>query len=150
MQCPYCGNVKDKVVNSRLCQNGESVRRRRECLSCRRRFTTFEVIEKIPLMVIKRDGKRETFDPQKILNGILKACEKRPVALQDIEKIVDFVEKTLYNEMDKEVSSLKIGEMILKRLRDLDEVAYVRFASVYRQFRDVSEFSDELKALLRK
>jgi len=150
MQCPYCGNVKDKVVNSRLCQNGESVRRRRECLSCRRRFTTFEVIEKIPLMVIKRDGKRETFDPQKILNGILKACEKRPVALQDIEKIVDFVEKTLYNEMDKEVSSLKIGEMILKRLKDLDEVAYVRFASVYRQFRDVSEFSDELKALLRK
>ncbi len=150
MQCPYCGNVKDKVVNSRLCQNGESVRRRRECLSCRRRFTTFEVIEKIPLMVIKRDGKRETFDPQKILNGILKACEKRPVALQDIEKIVDFVEKTLYNEMDKEVSSLKIGEMILKRLRDLDEIAYVRFASVYRQFRDVSEFSDELKALLRK
>jgi len=101
-------------------------------------------------MVIKRDGKRETFDPQKILNGILKACEKRPVALQDIEKIVDFVEKTLYNEMDKEVSSLKIGEMILKRLRDLDEIAYVRFASVYRQFRDVSEFSDELKALLRK
>ena len=150
MQCPYCGNVKDKVVNSRLCQNGESVRRRRECLSCRRRFTTFEVIEKIPLMVIKRDGKRESFDPQKILNGILKACEKRPVALQDIEKIVDFVEKTLYNEMDKEVSSLKIGEMILKRLKDLDEVAYVRFASVYRQFRDVSEFSDELKALLRK
>ena len=150
MQCPYCGNVKDKVVNSRLCQNGESVRRRRECLSCRRRFTTFEVIEKIPLMVIKRDGKRETFDPQKILTGILKACEKRPVALQDIEKIVDFVEKTLYNDMDKEVSSLKIGEMILKRLRDLDEVAYVRFASVYRQFRDVSEFSDELKALLRK
>ena len=150
MQCPYCGNVKDKVVNSRLCQNGESVRRRRECLSCRRRFTTFEVIEKIPLMVIKRDGKRETFDPQKILNGILKACEKRPVALQDIEKIVDFVEKTLYNEMDKEVSSPKIGEMILKRLKDLDEVAYVRFASVYRQFRDVSEFSDELKALLKK
>ena len=150
MQCPYCGNVKDKVVNSRLCQNGESVRRRRECLSCRRRFTTFEVIEKIPLMVIKRDGKRETFDPQKILTGILKACEKRPVALQDIEKIVDFVEKTLYNDMDKEVSSLKIGEMILKRLKDLDEVAYVRFASVYRQFRDVSEFSDELKALLRK
>ena len=150
MQCPYCGNVKDKVVNSRLCQNGESVRRRRECLSCRRRFTTFEVIEKIPLMVIKRDGKRETFDPQKILNGILKACEKRPVALQDIEKIVSFVEKTLYNEMDKEVSSLKIGEMILKRLKDLDHVAYVRFASVYRQFRDVSEFSDELKALLRK
>ncbi len=150
MQCPYCGNVKDKVVNSRLCQNAESVRRRRECLSCRRRFTTFEVIEKIPLMVIKRDGKREAFDPQKILNGILKACEKRPVALQDIEKIVDFVEKTLYNEMDKEVSSLKIGEMVLKRLKDLDEVAYVRFASVYRQFRDVSEFSDELKALLRK
>ena len=150
MQCPYCGNVKDKVVNSRLCQNGESVRRRRECLSCRRRFTTFEVIEKIPLMVIKRDGKRETFDPQKILNGILKACEKRPVALQDMEKIVNFVEKTLYNEMDKEVSSLKIGEMILKRLKDLDHVAYVRFASVYRQFRDVSEFSDELKALLKR
>jgi transcriptional repressor NrdR len=150
MQCPYCGNVKDKVVNSRLCQNGESVRRRRECLSCHRRFTTFEVIEKIPLMVIKRDGKREAFDGQKILNGILKACEKRPVALQDIEKIVNFVEKTLYNEMEKEVSSLKIGEMVLKRLKDLDEVAYVRFASVYRQFRDVSEFSDELKALLRK
>lgn len=150
MQCPYCGNVKDKVVNSRLCQNGESVRRRRECLSCRRRFTTFEVIEKIPLMVIKRDGKREAFDPQKILNGIIKACEKRPVALQDVERIVSFVEKTLYNEMEKEVSSLRIGEMVLKRLKDLDEVAYVRFASVYRQFRDVSEFSDELKALLRK
>lgn len=149
MLCPFCSHVESKVVNSRQSPKGDSIRRRRECLKCGHRFTTFEVVEKVPIMVIKRDGRREAFDRQKLAGGILRSCEKRPVTLEEVERIVQFVEKTLYNNMEKEVSSLKIGEMVLKKLRELDEVAYVRFASVYRQFRDVSEFSHEVKVLLQ-
>lgn len=150
MICPYCGHRGSKVVNSRLSQNGEAVRRRRECDNCKRRFTTFEMVEKIPLMVIKRDGGRERFDRRKIITGMVKACEKRPVSMEQIEHLAAEVEKTLYNQMDREVSSLKIGELVLERLRGLDEIAYVRFASVYHQFKDVNEFSDEIKAILRE
>lgn len=149
MLCPFCTHVESKVVNSRQSPKGDSIRRRRECLKCGHRFTTFEMVEKVPIMVIKRDGRREAFDRQKLAGGILRSCEKRPVTLEEVERIVQFVEKTLYNNMEKEVSSLKIGEMVLKKLRELDEVAYVRFASVYRQFRDVSEFSHEVKVLLQ-
>ena len=149
MLCPFCGHLESKVVNSRQSPRGDSIRRRRECLKCSHRFTTFEVVEKVPIMVIKRDGRREAFDRQKIAGGIIRSCEKRPVTLEEVERVVQFVEKTLYNNMEKEVSSLKIGEMVLKKLREMDEVAYVRFASVYRQFRDVSEFSHEVKVLLQ-
>jgi transcriptional repressor NrdR len=149
MLCPFCAHIESKVVNSRQSAKGDAIRRRRECLKCGHRFTTFEVIEKVPIIVIKRDGKREVFDRQKVTAGILRACEKRPVTLEEVERIVQFVEKTLYNNMEKEVSSLKIGEMVLKKLRELDEVAYVRFASVYRQFRDVSEFNHEVKVLMQ-
>lgn len=149
MLCPFCAHMESKVVNSRQSAKGDAIRRRRECLKCGHRFTTFEVIEKVPIIVIKRDGKREVFDRQKVTGGVLRACEKRPVTLEEVERIVQFVEKTLYNNMEKEVSSLKIGEMVLKKLREVDEVAYVRFASVYRQFRDVSEFNHEVKVLLQ-
>ncbi|MCX7718183.1 MAG: transcriptional regulator NrdR [Candidatus Sumerlaeaceae bacterium] len=147
MLCPFCGHTESKVVNSRQSQKGDSIRRRRECLKCGHRFTTFEVVEKLPVMVIKRDGRREVFDRQKVLNGITRACEKRPVSMEEVERIVQFVEKALYNSMEREISSLRIGEMVLKKLREVDEVAYVRFASVYRQFRDVSEFSHEVRVL---
>ena len=147
MLCPFCAHTESKVVNSRQSPKGESIRRRRECLKCGHRFTTFEIIEKMPLVVVKRDGRREAFDRQKLVNGVLRAVEKRPVTIEQVERIVQFVEKTLYNSMEKEISSLKIGEMLLKKLREVDEVAYVRFASVYRQFRDVSEFSHEVKVL---
>jgi transcriptional repressor NrdR len=149
MLCPFCAHVESKVVNSRQSPKGDTIRRRRECLQCGHRFTTFEIVEKTPIVVIKRDGKREAFDRQKITTGVLRACEKRPVTLEQVERVVQFVEKTLYNNMEKEVSSLKIGEMVLKKLKELDEVAYVRFASVYRQFRDVSEFNHEVKVLLQ-
>jgi transcriptional repressor NrdR len=147
MLCPFCGHTESKVVNSRQNQKGDSIRRRRECLKCGHRFTTFEVIEKLPVMVIKRDGRREVFDRQKVINGVTRACEKRPVSTEEIERIVQHVEKMLYNSMEREISSLRIGEMVLKKLREVDEVAYVRFASVYRQFRDVSEFSHEVRVL---
>lgn len=150
MRCPYCRTSKTKVVNSRVGPQGDVVRRRRQCLQCHRRFTTFEMVEKIPLVVIKQDGRREAFDRQKIINGIVKACEKRKVNVEQIEELVADVEKEIYNQMEREVSSKQIGEMVLTRLRDLDEVAYVRFASVYRNFRDVSEFTQELQALLKK
>ncbi len=149
MLCPFCGHLESKVVNSRQNPRGDAIRRRRECLECAHRFTTFEMIEKTPIVVVKRDGKRAGFDREKIIKGILHACEKRPVTLDQVERIVQTVEKDLYNNMEKEVSSLKIGELILKELRGLDEVAYVRFASVYRQFRDVSEFNQELKVLMQ-
>lgn len=149
MLCPFCSHLESKVVNSRQSPKGESIRRRRECLKCGHRFTTFEMVEKVPIMVIKRDGRREAFDRQKMAGGIIRACEKRPVTLEEVEKVVLFVEKSLHNNMEKEVSSLKIGEIVLKKLREIDEVAYVRFASVYRQFRDISEFSHEVKVLLQ-
>ena len=150
MICPYCGSDKNKVVNSRSSRGGASIRRRRECHDCDRRFTTHEMIEDIPLYVIKKDGAREEFDRQKIIKGMMRACEKRNIPLERIEEIVNNIEKSLYNEMSREVHSKKIGEMILKRLRELDEVAYVRFASVYREFRDISEFSEEVRDLLDK
>lgn len=149
MLCPFCGHLESKVVNSRQNPRGDAIRRRRECLQCAHRFTTFEMIEKTPIVVVKRDGKREAFDREKIIKGVLRACEKRPVTVDEVERIVQTVEKNLYNNMEKEVSSLKIGEMVLKQLRGLDEVAYVRFASVYRQFRDISEFNHELKVLMQ-
>lgn len=149
MLCPFCGHLESKVVNSRQNPRGDAIRRRRECLECAHRFTTFEMIEKTPVMVVKRDGKRETFDREKVIKGVLRACEKRPVTIDDVEMVVQNVEKTMHNNMEKEVSSLKIGEMVLKQLRAVDEVAYVRFASVYRQFRDVNEFSQELRDLMK-
>jgi transcriptional repressor NrdR len=150
MICPFCGSDKNKVVNSRSSRGGASIRRRRECQECLRRFTTHEMIEDIPLYVIKKDGSREEFDRQKIIKGMMRACEKRNIPFERIEELAGNIEKSLYNEMSKEVHSKKIGEMILKRLKELDEVAYVRFASVYREFRDISEFSEEVRELLNK
>ncbi|MBI1784838.1 transcriptional repressor NrdR [Candidatus Sumerlaeota bacterium] len=150
MKCPFCGSLDNHVINSRLTSDETSIRRRRECDKCNERFTTFEYVEKTPLFVVKRDGSRQAFDREKIINGLLRACEKRPVSLEKIQSIVAEIEKELQGEIEKEVSSLRIGEMILNRLRGLDEVAYVRFASVYRQFRDVGEFSEEVQGLLRK
>lgn len=150
MKCPFCGKLDNKVVNSRLTTDESSIRRRRECIECGGRFTTYETVERTPILVVKRDGKRVPFDRQKLIKGLLRACEKRPVGADRIEELVSGVEKELQNQMEGEVSSLRIGEMVLSRLRELDEVAYVRFASVYRQFRDISEFSEEIQGLLRK
>lgn len=149
MKCPYCGSLNNRVINSRLTTDESSIRRRRECEDCRERFTTFEYVEKTPLILVKRDGTRQTFNREKILQGLLRACEKRPVAYDRLETMVSEIERELEAGAEKEVSSLRIGEMILQRLRSIDEVAYVRFASVYRQFRDVSEFSEEVQGLLR-
>lgn len=150
MKCPFCAHPDDRVVDSRTIKDGELIRRRRECLSCTKRFTTYERIEEIPLMVAKKDGRREPFDRSKIVIGILKACEKRPVSIEQIEDLVDRIEKSINSSMEKEVSSEKIGAMVMEELRNLDEVAYVRFASVYRQFRDIDEFMDVLKTLYRE
>jgi len=150
MLCPFCNSQRDKVVNSRPSPSGDSIRRRRECLDCSKRFTTVEMIEKVPVMVVKREGRREPFDRQKIINGVLRACEKRKVPLEEIEKVASYVERTIQNKMDKEVQAKEIGELILNRLKGMDEVAYVRFASVYRDFRDVSEFNAEVQELLKK
>jgi len=150
MRCPQCGHLDSRVVNSRASQKGSAIRRRRECLQCGGRFTTFEYVEKMPIQVIKRDGTREQFDPQKIVKGLLKACEKRGVSLSTLERIAEDVERTLQNSMEQEVASKRIGELVLEQLRQIDQVAYVRFASVYRDFRDVSEFSQEVQALLQQ
>jgi len=147
MKCPFCGQIKDKVINSRLAEDGKRIRRRRECQNCKKRFTTFEEIDSIPIVVIKRDKRREIFDKQKILNGLLRACVKRNIPLEKLETIADAVERAIENLMDREIKSTTIGEMILKRLKNIDEVAYVRFASVYRSFSDITEFMDELKTL---
>ncbi len=148
MHCPFCNYHETKVVDSRPTDEGQAIRRRRECLKCTKRFTTYEKIEKIPLIVVKKDGNRQPYDRNKILNGILKACEKRPVPLNVIEETVDEIEKELYNSMEKEVTSQHIGEMIMNRLKGIDEVSYVRFASVYRQFKDINTFMEELNKLL--
>ncbi len=148
MKCPYCGSLDNKVTDSRLKNSGSSIRRRRACLSCKRRFTTYEYVEEMPLMVIKKDGRREPFDRKKLLAGILKACEKRPVGMDKIEEIVDNVERMLNQNFEQEVSSSEIGELLMKHLYELDEIAYVRFASVYRQFKDINQFMKELKGLL--
>lgn len=150
MKCPFCGHTEDKVIDSRSSNEDRSVRRRRECIQCKRRFTTYEYIEEIPLMVIKKDGRREAFDRNKIISGILKACEKRPVSMEKVEAVVDKVEKELQKSFDKEVKAQEVGELVMDHLHKLDEVAYVRFASVYRQFKDINQFMKELKGLLGK
>ena len=149
MKCPYCGYLEDKVVDSRPADEGARIRRRRECLSCGKRFTTYEMIESMPLYVVKHDGTRQAFDRMKLINGMLRACEKRPVALDSIEKIADDIELELRGRLEKEVKSVTIGEMVMDRLKEIDEVSYVRFASVYRSFKDVNSFIDELNSLLR-
>ncbi len=148
MKCPFCGYKKDKVVDSRESRDGEAIRRRRECLKCSRRFTTYEQVEHTLPLVIKKDGRREQFDRNKILAGLSKACEKRPVSINKLYEFIDDIEKQLYSRMEKEVSSSVIGEMIMEKLAQLDEVAYVRFASVYRQFKDINAFTKELQKFL--
>ncbi len=148
MKCPYCGYLESKVVDSRPADEGASIRRRRECLSCHKRFTTYETVESLPLMVIKKDGSRQSFDRSKVMGGVIRACEKRPVPYQSMEALVAEIEQVLQNQMDREISSAQIGELVMERLKKLDEVAYVRFASVYRQFKDINTFMTELNKLL--
>jgi transcriptional repressor NrdR len=150
MRCPFCDFAESKVIDSRECKNGLSIRRRRECLSCERRFTTYEKIEEIPYMVIKKDGQRQRYDSQKLLQGLLKACEKRPVPVSKLEEIVEEIESKLQDRPDKEIETAEIGQLVMKKLKDLDKVAYVRFASVYREFKDVLEFKKELEVLLKE
>ncbi|NCB42784.1 MAG: transcriptional repressor NrdR [Clostridia bacterium] len=148
MKCPFCENLDTKVIDSRPTEEGQAIRRRRECEVCGKRFTTYEKIEETFFMVVKRDGRREPFDRSKILNGLIRACEKRPVSMDKMESLVSEIERKLTNMMEKEISSLHIGEVVMDTLRDLDEVAYVRFASVYRQFKDVNTFVAEIEKLL--
>jgi transcriptional repressor NrdR len=150
MKCPFCGYVEDRVVDSREGRNGDTIRRRRECLACRRRFTTYERVDEVLPMVVKKDGRREAFDRQKILNGLVKACEKRPVGMEVLEEFVSQIEKKIQESGEKEILTSVIGEEIMKGLHRLDEVAYVRFASVYRHFKDINEFMDELKDMLNE
>lgn len=150
MKCPYCGHPDSRVVDSRATDEGSAIRRRRECVSCERRFTTYEVVDEVPLMVVKKDGRREPFNRNKILTGLMKACQKRPVPMSVLEEITSDVERELRGRLEREVSSREIGEMVIRRLRDLDKVAYVRFASVYREFKDIDTFMDELKKLLNE
>jgi transcriptional repressor NrdR len=149
MKCPFCGHPENKVVDSRESEEAQAIRRRRECLGCERRFTTYERVDEIPYMVIKKDGRRERFDRQKVMAGLLRACEKRPVGTNRLEEIATEIEVTLADAPDREIPSKLVGEILMSRLRDLDKVAYVRFASVYLDFKDVKEFMDELKDLLR-
>ncbi|MGB6942528.1 MAG: transcriptional regulator NrdR [Bryobacteraceae bacterium] len=148
MNCPFCGHKEDKVIDSRESKEGDVVRRRRQCLGCERRFTTYERSDEIPYMVVKKDGRREKFDRQKVLNGLLKACEKRPVAMAKLAEVVDAVEGQLADNADREISTTEIGEMLMEHLKNLDKIAYVRFASVYRDFQDVEAFLNELKNLV--
>jgi transcriptional repressor NrdR len=149
MKCPFCDHVEDKVVDSRESREGEAIRRRRQCLGCKRRFTTYERIDEVPYMVIKKDGRREKFDRQKVLSGLLKACEKRPVSMGRLAELVDQVEGKVTDSADREISTIEIGELLIEALRDLDKIAYVRFASVYRDFQDENAFFNELKNLMR-
>ena len=148
MKCPYCGHLGDKVVDSRESKEGEVIRRRRECLDCGKRFTSYERIDEIPYMVVKKDGTRERFERQKLIAGLLKACEKRPVSLASVEKIADRVESNLQERPEREIGTAEVGAFVMEELKTLDKVAYVRFASVYRHFRDIGEFMSELKDLL--
>lgn len=150
MKCPFCGYEESKVIDSRSTDEGERIRRRRECLKCAKRFTTYEMIESLPIVVIKKDGSRETFDRQKLLTGMLRACEKRPVSIEMLDRAISDIETVIQNSLDREVSSDKIGELVMEKLKEIDEVAYVRFASVYRQFKDINTFMDELNKLLSK
>lgn len=147
MKCPFCGSIKDKVIDSRTSKDGSSIRRRRECLDCGKRFTSYETVEEMIPMVIKKDGRRETFDRSKILGGLKKACEKRPISMNDLEGVVDAIEKKLVGMGTKEIPSSWIGEEVMSSLREMDKVAYVRFASVYRQFKDINEFLQEVRLL---
>jgi transcriptional repressor NrdR len=149
MKCPYCGFGQDRVVDSRESKEADSIRRRRECERCKRRFTTYERVDEIPYMVVKKDGRRERFDRQKILQGLLKACEKRPVATAKLEAMVDEVERAVQESKERELTTTELGELLMSRLKKLDKVAYVRFASVYMDFKDVKEFMNELKGLLK-
>ena len=148
MKCPYCGFNESKVIDSRPADENSSIRRRRECLSCSNRFTTYETVESLPVVVVKKDGSRQSFDRGKVMGGLIRACEKRPVSYQTLEGLVAEIELSLQNQIDREVSSSQIGELVLERLKQLDEVAYVRFASVYREFKDVDSFMAELKQLM--
>ena len=148
MKCPFCSYEESKVIDSRPTDEGERIRRRRECLSCGKRFTTYEIIESLPIIVIKKDKSRETFDRNKLLNGLLRACEKRPVSIDTLDNVIDEIESVIQNSLDREVSSEKIGELVMEKLKNIDEVAYVRFASVYRQFKDINTFMNELNKLL--
>ena len=148
MKCPFCGYEETKVIDSRPTDEGEKIRRRRECISCANRFTTYEIIESVPIMIIKKDKSRESFNREKLLKGMVRACEKRPVPIDTLEKIVDEIESEIQNSLDREITSVKIGELVMDKLKDVDEVAYVRFASVYRQFKDINTFMSELKKLL--
>ena len=148
MKCPFCGYSESKVIDSRPAEEGATIRRRRECLACQKRFTTYEIIERLPLVVVKRDGSRQTFDRVKLINGMVRACEKRPVSLPQLESIADDIEQELQSSLEREVSTVAIGEMVMSRLKAVDEVAYVRFASVYRSFKDINTFMDELTKLL--
>lgn len=150
MKCPYCSFNEDRVIDSRPTDEGSAIRRRRECCNCLKRFTTYEKVESLPLMVIKKDKSREPFDREKLLNGLLRACEKRPISINDLEKMVEEIEIQLHNSLQREVTSNIIGEMVMARLKEMDEVAYVRFASVYRQFKDINTFMDELRKLLKE
>lgn len=149
MKCPYCSYEESKVIDSRPTDEGERIRRRRECLKCQKRFTTYEIIESLPIVVVKKDKSREVFDRNKLMSGLLRACEKRPVALETLENAVDEIEATLQSSLDREVTSVRIGELTMDKLKEIDEVAYVRFASVYRQFRDINSFMEELARLLK-
>ncbi|MET0016427.1 transcriptional regulator NrdR [Oscillibacter sp.] len=148
MKCPYCGYAESKVIDSRPADDGASIRRRRECLSCTKRFTTYETVESLPMVVVKKDGSRQSFDRSKVLGGMIRACEKRPVPLAELERIADEVEQELQNGLDREITTEHIGELVMEKLRGLDQVAYVRFASVYRQFKDIDTFMAELSKLL--
>ncbi len=150
MRCPFCAHPESKVVDSRPADEGSSIRRRRECLDCHKRFTTYETMESLPLVVIKKDGSRQSFDRSKLLNGLIRACEKRPVPFSKLDEITNEIEQALQNDMEREVTSSHIGELVMDRLKTVDEVAYVRFASVYRQFKDINTFMAELNKLLQE
>ena len=150
MKCPYCEYLESKVIDSRPIDDGSSIRRRRECLKCEKRFTTYEQIESVPLVIIKKDGKRQVYNREKLLNGILRACEKTPVSFAQIENMVLEIESVLNNSLDREVTSTEIGELVMDKLKEINDIAYVRFASVYREFRDVKSFMEELTSLIRQ
>jgi transcriptional regulator NrdR len=150
MKCPHCGFQESKVVDSRHSEDGTSIRRRRECLNCQKRFTTYETVESLPIIVVKRDNSRQSFDRNKIMNGMLRACEKRPVSMQDLENAVNEIESLVQNSLEREITTEFIGEQVMEKLKSLDEVAYVRFASVYRQFKDIHSFMQELNKILEE
>jgi len=148
MNCPFCSHHESKVVDSRPTDEGQAIRRRRECIACSKRFTTYEKVDEIPLIVVKKNGNREPYNRNKILNGVIRSCEKRPVSLKDIEGLIDEIEKQIYNTMEREITTELIGNLVIDKIKDLDEVAYVRFASVYREFKDINTFMNEVKKIL--